>query len=166
MITRTCFRAFPRRGRSSASFSGPSHGPERIVHPTEGRILPPACRRGVRGTARVLSRAQDGGEPFAGTRGQEHIAKVSSVEYMRTLIGRALPESRWNTPAAPHGLPNRPDTLHFTIDPEPPRAGDPEEPEHLPWWDQAPRDTKADLGSCGNDRAGPRDVRLNMVRGP
>ena len=77
----------------------------------------------------------------------ERIAKVSSVEYMRTLIGRALPGiGMEHSPATPHGLPNRPDTLYFLIDQSHPQWTEIRKNQSIClWWDQAPKDTKVEF---------------------
>jgi len=124
-------------------------GPERIVH---------LQRKAGFFTAKLPVEVFEGRHTFylvlktAETRSRvlevmERIAKVSSVEYMRTLIGRALPGIGMEySPATPHGLPNRPDTLYFLIDQSHPQWTEIRKNQSIClWWDQAPRDTKVEF---------------------
>jgi type VI secretion system protein ImpJ len=77
----------------------------------------------------------------------QNIAKVSSVEYMRTLTGRALPGIPLEfSLLPPAGLPNRPNSYHFRLDLSSPQWTEIQKNQSIClYWDQAPKDTKAEF---------------------
>ncbi len=124
-------------------------GPERVIH---------LDRNGGYFTAQVPAEAFEGRHAFylvlrtAESRGNvmeimQHIAKVSSVEYMRTLIGRALPGIPLEfSLLPPPGLPNRPNSYHFRLDLSSPQWTEIQKNESIClYWDQAPKDVKVEF---------------------
>lgn len=124
-------------------------GPERVVH---------LDRNGGYFTAQIPAEAFEGKHVYylvlrtAESRGNvlevmRNIAKVSSVEYMRTLIGRALPGIPLEfSLLPPPGLPNRPNSYHFRLELSSPQWTEIQKNQSIClYWDQAPKDTKAEF---------------------
>ena len=77
----------------------------------------------------------------------QNIAKVSSVEYMPTLIGRALPGiSLEYSLIPPPGLPTRPNSFYFKLDHSHPQWIEIQKSQSIClYWSKAPKDTKAEI---------------------
>lgn len=124
-------------------------GPERIIHlGREGGFftsqLPVELFEGRHAYYLVLKSAEDRNRMLEV---MQNIAKVSSVEYMRTLIGRALPGIALEySLIPPPGLPNRPNTFYFKLDQSHPQWTEIQKNQSICfWWDHAPKDTKAEF---------------------
>ncbi|HUU30254.1 MAG TPA: type VI secretion system baseplate subunit TssK [archaeon] len=77
----------------------------------------------------------------------QHIAKVSSVEYMSTLIGRSLPGIRLeHCPIPPPGVPTQPNSFYFEIDQKHEQWVEIQKSQSIClYWDKAPKDMKAQI---------------------
>ena len=77
----------------------------------------------------------------------KNIAKVSSIEHMQILVGRALPGLPIEySLIAPPGLPTRPNSYFFKIDQTHPQWVEIKKSQSIClFWDQAPKDTKAEI---------------------
>jgi type VI secretion system protein ImpJ len=77
----------------------------------------------------------------------EHIAKVSSMEHMSTLTGRALPGLKLiHSPLPPPGIPTRPNSFYFEIDQTDAQWSEIQKSQSICLhWPQAPKDTNIQL---------------------
>jgi type VI secretion system protein ImpJ len=124
-------------------------GPESIIHLERTNNIftapiPPEFLEGGRLFYLVLRTAESRSRVIEA---QQNIMKVSSAEYMRTLIGRALPGITLEYyPAPPPGVPNRPNTFYFRIDQDHPQWVEIRKNQNIALsWEQAPKDTKAEI---------------------
>ncbi len=77
----------------------------------------------------------------------KNVAKVSSIENMKTLVGRALPGiSLEYCLIPPPGLPTRSNSYFFKIDQSHPQWVEIQKGQSIClYWDQAPKDTKGEI---------------------
>ncbi|MBN1290595.1 MAG: type VI secretion system baseplate subunit TssK [Candidatus Latescibacteria bacterium] len=77
----------------------------------------------------------------------KNIAKISSIENMKILVGRALPGIPLEySLIAPPGLPTRPNSYFFKIDQTHSQWVEIQKSQNIClFWDQAPKDTKAEI---------------------
>ena len=77
----------------------------------------------------------------------KNIAKVSSTEYMTTLVGRALPGiSLEYSLIPPPGLPTRSNSYYFKINQSDPQWIEIHKSQSISlFWQQAPKDTQAEI---------------------
>ena len=77
----------------------------------------------------------------------KNIAKVSSSDYMMTLVGRALPGiSLEYSLVSPPGLPTRPNSYYFKINQSDPQWVEIQKSQDIClYWQHAPKDTQADI---------------------
>ncbi len=124
-------------------------GPESIIHleRREGifsAAVPPELLEGDRTFYLVLRTAESRSRVLEA---MQNVVKVSSTEYLRVLLGRALPGITLDyCPAPPPGVPNRPNTLYFRINQDHPQWVEIQKNQNISLaWEQAPKDTRAEV---------------------